>query len=338
MKPALRAPAYRITWEGTDITDKVDPRLIDLSIEECRGDQVDQLDLTLSDHDGKLAMPSKGALLSVAIGWAGEALIDKGSFKVDEVEHRGAPDSITVRARSADLNSGIKTRAERSYHDTTLGSIVKQIAARNKLKPRIDAKLAARAIAHIDQTESDVAFLTRLGKQHDAVSTIKAGTLLFLPVMGTTTSTGKALQVITLSRGDGDQHRYATADRQAYSGVRAYWHDAKKANRRSVLVGQSGNAKRLRESYASEADARDAALAEWRRIQRGAATFDITLAEGVPTLSPQTPVRLRGWKEPIGSIDWLTVKVRHQLSDSGFTTQASLEVAGADASEGSIAS
>lgn len=335
MSTPLRAPAYRIKWEGQDITEKVNPRLIDLAIEECRGDQVDQLDITMSDHDGRLAMPSKGALLSVSIGWEGEALVDKGTFKVDEVEHRGSPDSITVRARSADLNTGIKTRAERSYHDTTLGAIVKQVAARNRLKPRVDGRLAAKPIAHIDQTESDVAFLTRLGRQHDAVATIKAGTLLFLPVVGTTTSGGKALPTITITRADGDQHRYATADRQSYSGVRAYWHDPKRANRRGVLVGQSGNAKRLRESYATEADAREAALAEWRRIQRGAATFDVTLAEGIPTLCPQTPVRLRGWKEPWGSIEWLTVKVRHQLSDSGFTTQASLEVAGIDAAEGS---
>lgn len=335
MKPTQRAPAYRITWEGKDITHKIDPRLIDLNIEECRGNQADQLDLTLSDHDGQLAMPSKGALLAVAIGWEGEPLVDKGLFKVDEVEHRGAPDSITVRARSADLASGIKNRVEHSYHNTTLGTIVRQIAGRNKLKPRIDAKLADKPVAHIDQTESDVAFLTRLGKLHDAVATIKAGTLLFLPIMGTTTSSGKPIPPMTITRADGDQHRYASADRHAYSGVRAYWHDPKRAKRRSVLVGKSGNAKRLRESYANEADARDAALAEWRRIQRGTATFDFTLAEGLPALGPQNPVRLRGWKSPISDIDWLTVKVRHRLGDGGLTTQAVLEVAGADDSEGS---
>lgn len=335
MKPYLRAPAYRITWDGQDITQKVNPRLIDLSIEESRGDEADQLDITMSDHDGMLALPNKGVLLSVAIGWQGQALIEKGTFKVDEVEHRGAPDTITVRARSADMGGSMRTRAEHSYHQTTLGAIVRQIAGRHSLKPRIDAKLDTKPVAHIDQTESDLAFLTRLGKQHDAVSTIKAGTLLFLPVTGTTTSKGQALPPITITRADGDQHRYATADRQSYSGVRAYWHDPKQAQRRSVLVGKSGNAKRLRESYATEADALDAASAEWRRIQRGAATFDFSLAVGRPDLAPQTPVRLQGWKAPIIDIEWLTVKVRHQLSDGGLVTQATLEVAGAESAEGS---
>ncbi len=38
---------------------------------------------------------------------------------------------------------------------------------------------------------------------------------------------------------------------------------------RSMLVGQSGSAERLREGHATEADARAAAEAEWQRIQRG---------------------------------------------------------------------
>jgi len=30
-------------------------------------------------------------------------VIDKGSFTVDEVEHAGAPDVLTIRARSASM-------------------------------------------------------------------------------------------------------------------------------------------------------------------------------------------------------------------------------------------
>ena len=45
-----------------------------------------------------------------------------------------------------------------------------------------------------------------------------------------------------------DQHHYTLADRDTYSGVRAYWHDKAGANRKSVLAGDSGNAKRLRDA------------------------------------------------------------------------------------------
>ena len=61
------------------------------------------------------------------------------------------------------------------------------IARRNNLTPRVDATLAAIKVAHIDQTnESDVHLLTRLAGQHDAVATMKNGSLLFLPINGTT--------------------------------------------------------------------------------------------------------------------------------------------------------
>lgn len=323
---ATSTPSYRLTLQGRDITPTIDPRLVSLTLTESRGDKADQLDLTLSDHDGALELPKKGVELSLAIGWAGAPLVDKGTFVVDETEHSGAPDIITIRARSADLGQALRTRTERSYHATTLGAVVRQIAARHSLTARIDDKLAARTISHIDQAgESDMNFLTRLAKRHDAVATVKRGHLVFLPINGTKTSTGESLPAITLTRASGDQHRYNTSDRDTYSGVRAYWHDPKRAKRRGVLVGKSGNAKRLRESYASEKDAKAAATAEWQRIQRGAATFELALARGEPLLGPQVPVRVIGFKSDIDSDKWLCVTATHSMGDGGFTTRIECE-------------
>lgn len=334
MSLAHPSPSYRITLGAKDITPLVDARLVSLQLTECRGDEADRLDITLSDHDSAVELPEREATLALAIGWADDGLVDKGTFVVDEVEHCGAPDVVTIRARSAELTQALRTRAERSYHATTLGEIMRGVAARHQLEARIDADLAARAIAHIDQTnESDINFVSRLARLHDAVATVKRGKLLFLPILGTTTSAGLRMPQMSLTRASGDRHRYHTSGRDAYSGVRAYWHDPKRAKRRGVLVGQSGNAKRLRDSFANEADARAAAVAEWRRLQRGAATFEITLALGAPELAPQTPVRVRGYKPQIDAAEWLAVRVSHAIDDAGFTTRVELENGEADASE-----
>lgn len=328
------ASSYRIKLGLRDITPTVEARLISLTLTECRGGEADQLDLTLDDCDGELEIPPKGALLSLAIGWAGTALVDKGTFTVDEAEHSGTPDQITLRARSADLGKDLRGRKDQSWHATTLGAILRDVALRNQLTARVDAKLASKAVAHIDQTnESDLNFVSRLAKRFDAVATVKKGLLLFLPIMGTTTSKGQPLPTITITRADGDSHRYHTSDRDAYSGVRAYWHDPKRAKRRSVLIGLSGNAKQLKESHASEADARAAAQAEWKRIQRGAATFELTLALGQPLLSPQSPVAVRGFKPQIDATEWLTVKTMHSFGDGGYTTRVELETAGSTAAD-----
>ncbi|SEA50219.1 contractile injection system protein, VgrG/Pvc8 family [Variovorax sp. YR216] len=326
-------PDYRLTLDGRDITPAVDARLISLTLTECRGDEADQLDLQLDDGDGALEFPARGVTLSLAIGWAGEPLVDKGTFVVDEAEHSGAPDQITIRARSAELGANLRDRRDQSWHRTTLGAILDEIARRNQLVSRVDARLSGQEVGHIDQTnESDINFVTRLAKRYDAVATVKKRLLVFLPIEGMTTSKGDALPLVTLTRADGDTHRYHTSERDAYSGVRAYWHDPRCANRRSVLVGLSGNAKRLKESYATEADALAAAQAEWRRILRGAATFELTLAIGQALLAPQTPVRVRGFKPQIDNTEWLSVKTAHRLGDGGYTTRAELETSAANES------
>ncbi|QRY34526.1 phage late control D family protein [Variovorax sp. PDNC026] len=335
MRQGHPAPSYRLKIGNRDITPAIDARLISLTLTECRGDEADQLDIVLSDHDGALEIPARGRELQLAIGWAGADLVDKGTFIVDEAEHIGAPDQICLRARSAEMHQSLRVRVERSFHGVSLGEILRQMAVRHRLVPRIDAVLGARQIEHVDQTnESDLNFVTRLAKLHDAVATIKRGRLLFLPIEGTTTSTGEGLPLIEITRAAGDNHRYHTSDRDAYSGVRAYWHDPKRAKRRAVLVGVSGNAKRLKETFANETDARAAAQAEWRRIQRGAATFELHLALGQPLLAPQTPVRVSGWKKVIDDTAWLSIKARHTMTpDAGFTTLAEFEVAGVEDAE-----
>ena len=329
------APDYTLVVDGRDITARVDPRLISLTLTEARGEEADQLDLELSDHDGALAIPPKSAIIELAIGWAGQALVQKGAFVVDEVEHTGAPDKLSIKARSADMRKEMRVRSEVSWHDTTIGAIVNTIAGRHQLTPRVDGRLAGVQVQHIDQThESDLHFLNRLARQHDAVATVKNKHLLFLPINGTKTSTGNELPTATITRADGDQHRYHSADRNAYTGVRAHWHDAGKAEKRSVLAGTSEREKKLKDTYATEADALAAAKAEQQRVERGKATMELTLALGRPHLMPQSSVTVQGFKPEIDGQDWLVKTVEHTIADGGYTTRLECERGGGKEGEG----
>lgn len=319
-------PAFRVTIEDRDITSIVSPRLINLTLTLCRGDESDQLDLSLDDSDGKLAMPPRGAQIALALGWQDSGLVDMGKFTVDEVEHSGAPDTVTLRARSANLIDTFKQQQERSFHKTTLGAIIEAIAFQNELASGVSARLRDTVIDHIDQThESDAAFLRRLGKKYDAVATVKNDTLLFIPINQSRTASGKALPLIAITRALGDGHRYHSAESDAYTGVRAFWHDERYGLRRSVVAGVPGNSKRLRTTFANETDARAAAVAEWQRILRGLATFEMTLALGNPAVFPQSPVTVTGFKTEIDTTEWLSVKVTHSLGGNGFTTRVEFE-------------
>lgn len=137
-------PIFRLTVDGHDIAQLISPRLMSLELTDNRGLEADQLSLTLSDHDGSLSIPPTGAHLRLWLGWSDSGLIDKGSFTVDETEHSGAPDILSIRARSADLLKRLKSKRERSWSNSTLGQVLGEIAANNALNSRIADALEDR--------------------------------------------------------------------------------------------------------------------------------------------------------------------------------------------------
>ena len=111
---AYPKPICRVVVAGNDITAMLEQRLISIELTDNRGMEADQLDITLSDHDGLLAIPPRDAAIDLWLGWDDTGLIYKGRYNVDETEHSGAPDTLSIRARSADLSGGLKVKRERS--------------------------------------------------------------------------------------------------------------------------------------------------------------------------------------------------------------------------------
>ncbi len=321
------APAFRITVDGNDIAKMISPRLISLDLTDNRGMEADQLSISLSDHDGLLAIPPHGAVICLWLGWSETGLIDKGTYTVDETEHSGAPDVLSIRARSADLRKGLKAKRERSWSSSTLGDVLGDIAMANNLTATISKELDALPVLQLDQAnESDANLLTRLGEEYDAVATVKSGNLIFMPANGGKTVSGLALPHITLTRADGDQHSFLQADRDSYDGVRAYFYDVGSAKKQEAVAGGGDNLKDLRHTYSDRSSALRAARSEWSRVQRGSATLTYTLAKGRADLIPERTYTLQGIKPDIDAIIWYGGNVQHSLrADSGYTMSLSLE-------------
>ena len=429
-------PVVRISVDGRNLDNILRQRLISLDHTDNRGFEADTVEIALDDSDGALELPPRGAVVTVAFGWANTGVVGKGSYTVDEVGHDGTPDVLTIRAKSADLRAGLSTQRERSWHATTLGAIVRTIASENDLVPQIPAALAGMAIDHIDQTnESAANLLTRLAERYDAIATVKDGRLLFIPAGGGVTASGKPIPPVVINRRSGDRHSFNIADRASYSAVRATYNDVGQAVKGEVIWGKeedsaernvrpqtassapttgqyktigktfptrqkalraatkewkalkknkaamaawigvkakyddrnlsaSGevsygkaddekrvvaagrqaardaeklgtdnafdhsaeNIKTLRHVYSSKANANRAARAEWRKLQRGMASFSISLAIGVPELFPETPATVRGYKPQIDSTDWIITKVNNSISDAGYVQRIDLEI------------
>ncbi|MEN3113090.1 contractile injection system protein, VgrG/Pvc8 family [Uliginosibacterium paludis] len=441
--PAVK-PAWSVSLGGRTLTDVFAPRLISLTHTDNRGFEADTLEIVLDDSDGLIALPSRGVTLSLRLGWEGKSLADKGEYVIDDIEHSGPPDQLTLRGRSADLRQGITNKQERSWSGQTVGAIVESVAAAYGLEARVSARLAGEVIEHIDQTsESDANLLTRIAEDFDALCTVKKGRLLFMPIGEAESATGIPFPTATVTRQSGDQHRFAIAERDSYTAVRAYYQDlragrtgeilfdgaqvkaviekasaAKRRHYSSVVAvyaakGQTstygqvtvssagsqhttlrGNAhtlalqstdtlkalshvyatraaalnaaraawktieqkaaktaaqldadieqnnaielstertKTLRHTYASKTNAERAVRAEWQRLQRGLATFNLTLALGREDLFPELPVTVEGFKDQIDAATWLITRVTNTLNDAGFTTALELELKAASA-------
>ncbi|PQQ32279.1 late control protein D [Photorhabdus luminescens] len=340
------APAFLLEIDNKDISGRIQSRLISLTMTDNRGFEADQLDIELDDADGSLVLPSRGNVISLALGWRDQPLISKGRFTVDEIGHSGVPDKLTIRARSADFRESLNMRREESYHKKTIGDIVHIIAARNNLTADLHQDIAKIFINHIDQTnESDGSFLTRLARQEGAIASVKNGKLIFIRQGQNKTASGAVIPALVITRRSGDNHNFTLSDREAYTGVVANWLDVRKPEKKhtltverknqenadklkSYLIGSKDNVLELSRTYADEASAKRAAKVAWEKMQRGAATFSIQLAQGRADLYPEIPIKVTGFKPEIDAAEWTLTTVTHTVNGSGggFTTALTLEL------------
>ncbi|MGM7746118.1 phage late control D family protein [Yersinia enterocolitica] len=345
-------PAFDIKIGGKTQT-TVNDRLISLTLTDNRGFEADMLELVIDDADQKVALPARGAQIDIALGWKGEPLVNKGRFTVDEISHSGPPDQLIVTARSADFRDTFNVKREYSWHDITVGKVVASIASRYDLKAGVSEDLGKIEIDHADQTsESDISFLTRMAEKLGAITTIKNGMLLFMHPGRAISQSGKLLPAITITRASGDKHSFRVADRDAYTGVTAYWLDlnygkpqktsvrrkrksktppkiktpASTSKEGNYLEGVEGNVFVMRETFKTERAARRAAAARWSKLQRGAAEFTMTLARGRADLFPELPAVMQGFKPEIDQAAWIITQVTHTIGDNGFTTALNFEV------------
>lgn len=317
---------------GGNLADKVNPRLSRLTLSEKREDDADELEMTLDNADGLLAIPEPGKVLVLAIGWeSGDGvpigLVDKGRFTVDEVGAEGPPDVVTVKARSADLTGRLRQRRTKAWKDTTLGAVLRDIAARHGRTAQVEAGLAGKPLKAIEQEgKSDMAFVRDLGRRFDAVATWKDGKLIFLPIGASATVGGTPLAAVTLTRRDGWRWSWRQAERDGYDGAEAQWHDQEGARRRTVKT-EGDKRRKLKRVYASEAEAKQAAEAAAGKARRKPLAFTYDLAIADPTLQPDAKVTLQGWGPRIDGVTWLVTSVRTELAGNGLRQSVEFESA-----------
>ena len=318
-------PDFTILAAGIDITGQVRDRLLSLTITDAAGVKSDIVEIVLDDRDGAIELPLPGAPLVIAMGYRETFLMPMGVYTSDEIGLDGWPQTVSLRGKAANLGGSLKEQKSRSWDDKTFGEIVETIAGEQGLAPKVAPDLAKISFVHLDQTdESDIHFLNRIGRDHDAMATVKGGALILMARGRGLTVSGLAMLPRPITRATVLSYSSTFANRMNWQSVEAAWHDLKAAKRDVVRAGSGSPVKKLRHLFPTKEEAERAAKAALDEARRGDTTLSLTVI-GDATIAAGGRIVVAGIRLGVDGL-WSVTSVTHTIAAEGFTTSIEAEI------------
>jgi phage protein D len=318
-------PAARIEINGKDVTKQWSDVLDTMTVTDEAGIKSDTLEVSFDNATG-FSAPPIGAEIKAWLGYE-PSPVYMGSYKIDSWTKSGPLRRLTISAKAADLTSKIRSPKMRSWHEKTVKEIVTTIAGDNGLSAIVDSQIGANFIEHIDQqTESDVAFLTRLAKRQGATFKLADGKVLFAAKGSSTAPSGKSKSAKIIVPEQLSTWSVTCDKRGDFDAATAQYRDPTTKKRKTVTAGGGSRKHRDRHLYGSQAEAQAAAKAKLGDLTRGQKSVQLD-GPGNPDLFAEALVTLKGFDPDVDG-QFLAKSVTHAFSASGFTTSATLETEG----------
>lgn len=326
----MRPVFYLFDLAGTDLTGTLLDRTTRLTVVDAEGLSSDTLEVELDDRGQSVQLPAVGARLRLLLGYLERPPVPTiGDFVVDEVRLSGPPLAIAFTAKGADfVNTALKAPLIDDGDDDTLDALARRLASRHGLQPNIHPDAATIPLGHIDQqTESDMALLTRLARERDWVLRLDGERLTLRPHAGNLPPAREpqpwrpALHRLDARRIT--RYDYTSNSRSQYSKVRSYYYDPDTGRRVPVEVGdgqhQDAPVMEVRHDAKDERAARDAAAARLRQLRRSSGSLTLELP-GDTRLLAGHHVLVTGLSDPVGG-QWVIQRAEHTLDAEGLRTR-----------------
>lgn len=174
-------PIAQITYQNKDVSSDFMPLVKNITYTDSIEGKASSIEVSLR-NDSKLFLgswyPQVDDEMSVKIGYEGEALLDAGSFWVDEVTFNGSSggDSCNLRGislKSSEMNASRNTQC---YDGEDISAIVGKIAKQIGCSVEGDTK---GTYSGTQKNESDLAFLKRLASETGRILKIEGKKLIF---------------------------------------------------------------------------------------------------------------------------------------------------------------
>lgn len=326
-----RRANVEINYQGIDISQDLAPFLNSFTYSDNEG-CADDIQITLQDRDKKWQgpwLPGKGDIITAQIvtqHWRNENKIEKlncGKFYVDDVDFKGPPDVITIKAMSIPFKNGGKgAKHTRSWENVGLATIASDIATSAGLELLYDApNFIYDRVDQVKQT--DLAFIKERAKK-EGISTKVSNEKLVLYLESKYENQNT---IITLKRGTSDVLSYSfkdTAAEEQYREVElTYFDDSKKKTLKYVYTVpgiDEGPTLKINKRAKNLDEAMRWAKAEARQKNKGAKTGKLTIKGAINCVQGVTVNILN-----FGRFDgkYFIESSSHKIG-SGYTTDISI--------------
>src|SRR5271167_876743 len=182
---SVRSPNWILTYLGVNITADVSQMVLAIRYVDRLDGASGELEVDLEDSTKQWQgswYPALGDVVSLQIGYNGEALLDCGQFQIDELELDGPPDVMRLRCLAAYITPAMRTANTVAYENIGILEIAGQIAAKYGLTmvTATDDSESDLVFARVTQRrQMDLEFLKRLAREHNFDFTVRAGQLIF---------------------------------------------------------------------------------------------------------------------------------------------------------------
>ncbi|MCU7097926.1 phage late control D family protein [Salmonella enterica] len=178
---AVITPVFTLLYGQKDITHDIAPYVLSVTYTDNIKSESDEIDVQVEDTSGRWRdawYPGKGDTLTLQLGYQGEALLDCGTFSIDEIELGAPPDTVSIRGVATSVNNALRTANSEGYEETTLAAIASRIAQKHGLA--LVGQIQPITIDRVTQyAETDVGFLKRLASDYGYALKVTADELIF---------------------------------------------------------------------------------------------------------------------------------------------------------------
>jgi phage protein D len=172
---------YAILYNNKNITNDISRFMLSLTYNDKTQGESDDIEIELEDKDGLWQnswYPEKGAKITMSIG-----NLKCGVFEIDEIEVKGPPDTVSIRAMATGVTNSLRTTKSDAHENKTLKQIAEKIAQKNGLT--VSGDIPEITIGRVTQNqETDLAFLKRISQSYGVVFSVRENTITFTSIYG----------------------------------------------------------------------------------------------------------------------------------------------------------